>query len=151
VKPETGNSQPYHSPLPEQCNSVHPFSAENFVLPGPHRVSTWPAASVSGLALEGLLGTGRLLGKLHESHLGSIFLGVVDKLTIVPVAGCNVSALDGNGAGPGSATSWRCPGKSGEHFGVRPNMVLSLSTRLPRRSEMMLKTGALRCVFRQYS
>jgi hypothetical protein len=71
-------------------------------------VSTWPAASVSGLALEGWLGAGGLLGKLHERHLRGIFLRVVEELAIVPVAGSNVSALHSYGTGPGSATSLSC-------------------------------------------
>jgi hypothetical protein len=47
-----------------------------------------------------------LLGKLHESYFGSIFLGVVDELTVIPVASSYVSALDGDGAGPCSPTPY---------------------------------------------
>ncbi len=110
-----------HSPT-NPCDSVHLLLTEKIDPTDPREISTRPAASVPGLALEGLLGAGRLLGKLHESHFGSVFLRVVDELTIIPITGSDVSALNGNSAGPGSATSCRWIDKSVYHFCLRLNI-----------------------------
>lgn len=40
-----------------------------------------------------------------QGHLGSVLFGIVDVLAVIPVASSNVLALDGDGAGPGSAAS----------------------------------------------
>lgn len=93
------------------------------------------------------LGSGTLsrqgrIAHFDESHLGSIFFGVIDELTVVPVAGGNVVALDRDRRGPSSATTCRdCQIK---HSGEAEEKGDSLETELsiPRRSERMLKTGA---------
>ena len=101
---EIRNHQPYHIHIRTVLIAYKPSWPKTFSRRHP-LVSTWPPASESGLALEGLLGIGRLLGKLHQSHFGSIFLRVVDKLAIVPIAGSYVSTLDGDSTGPGGAPS----------------------------------------------
>jgi hypothetical protein len=50
-------------------------------------------------------GSPRLLIQSFQSDLGSVFFGIVDVLTIIPVTSSDILALDGNGAGPGSTTS----------------------------------------------
>lgn len=55
--------------------------------------------AVTGLALATLRGMRELLKEI-EGDLGSIFLCIVDELTIVPKACCDVPAPDSNGARP---------------------------------------------------
>jgi hypothetical protein len=106
VKVKPRNPKPPAISHSHAQSSIAYISFHRNIIPShPRHRSTRPSASVSGLALECLLRVGGLLGKLHESHFGSILLCVVDELTIIPVASSYVPVLDGNGARPGSATS----------------------------------------------
>jgi len=70
------------------------------IIPGAHApVSTW------GKDLSGAGGTMYLRIYLHDSHLGGIFLSIVDIISIVPVTSRDVSALDGDRARPSSAAA----------------------------------------------
>ena len=101
--PKAPNISHSPSPRPRPLKAIHIVFDGDVATVNLCRTSTRPTASIAGLALEGLLCGGRLLCKLHESHFGGVFLGVVDELTVVPVASSYVSTLDGDGAGPSSA------------------------------------------------
>lgn len=61
------------------------------------------------LLLPELAGVNRLspglLAQKLQSDLGGVLFGVVDVLAVIPVAGRDVLALDGDGAGPGGSSS----------------------------------------------
>ena len=56
-------------------------------------------SSSSGLLVQGL-----------EGNFCSVLFGIVDELTVIPVTSGDVLALDGDGAGPSSATSCNSEG-----------------------------------------
>lgn len=49
-------------------------------------------------------GPGLLVEQL-QGHLGGVLFGIVDVLAVIPVAGGDILALDGDGARPGGTTS----------------------------------------------
>ena len=83
---------------------------------------TWsmrPAASKSGLTRVALRVIGRLLGELHESHLGRIFFCIVDELAVIPVASGNIATLNRYRAGPcrpSSCSKRRSAGQQNEYL-----------------------------------
>jgi hypothetical protein len=91
--------------------------------------------TVGGLGGLGGLGD-RRVANLGDHHLGGVFFGVVDVLSVVPVACRDVAVADGDSSGPrGSAT---CPS-------VRPcsdSLTAAQLEDLPRRSETTLNVGS---------
>lgn len=70
------------------------------------RAPTIPSRLLLGKQLTLINGlSSRLLVQELQGDLGGVFFGIVDVLTIVPVAGRNILTLHGDGAGPGGSTT----------------------------------------------